>query len=237
MKLGLAFSGGKDSWACLWLAEPEWQHLDVIWVNTGKNYPETLDLAEHAKALVGRDRFHEVRVDREAQNEREGLPSDVVPIDCTSDGQIIAGHAPLLVQSYLKCCYQNIAVPLHKKALDLGVTHLIRGQRNEESKKGAARHGSKIYGITYLHPIESWTTEQVFQKISEHMEIPEHFKIKHSSLDCYDCSAFWRDSDDRMAWARRGHPKLAAAHETRLRQLKSVLDTNITDLTNVLEAT
>lgn len=236
MRLGLAFSGGKDSWACLWLAEPQWKNLDVIWVNTGKNYPETLDLVEHAKALVGKHRFHEVKVDRDAQNAKEGLPSDVVPIDCTSIGEMIAGPTSQRVQSYLECCYQNIGRPLHQRALELGITHLIRGQRNEETKKGGARHGDKVFGITYLHPIETWTKQQVLDKIAEHMEIPDHFVIEHSSLDCYDCCAFWAGSKDRMAWARKRYPELAKAHEARLEKLKGVLGSYMGELNQVLEA-
>lgn len=234
MRLGLAFSGGKDSWACLWMAEKELPQIDVIWVNTGKNYPEALELMEHAKALC--PRFHEVSVDRDAQNEREGLPSDIVPFDYTTAGQIVSGAKPLKIQNYLSCCLENIGMPLHRKAQELGITHLIRGQRIEEAKKGSARHGDTIYGITYLHPIEYWTKQQVLDYVAENMELPEHFKLDHSSLDCSDCSAFWNHSVDRMAWARKRHPELARQHAARLSKLKAALSPYMNQLDQVMES-
>jgi tRNA(Ile)-lysidine synthase TilS/MesJ len=45
--LGLAFSGGKDSLACWYLCK----HLNpvVLWVNTGKGYPETLEIVNEIR--------------------------------------------------------------------------------------------------------------------------------------------------------------------------------------------
>ena len=61
--IALAFSGGKDSWACLHLMQDK---IDVVlWVNTGKNYPEALESINLAKSMS--KSFIEIKSDRDAQ--------------------------------------------------------------------------------------------------------------------------------------------------------------------------
>lgn len=206
----LAFSGGKDSLACLHLMLST---LDcAIYVNTGFAYPETLELVEYARTMLS---VHEVVSDRKRQNEREGIPSDVVPINWTRLGQEMTGVKPAMVQSYLGCCFENLALPLFQKAKELGVTELVLGQRLEEGHKSPARDGNIVDGIKRLHPIEDWTTDQVMSYLSTKMEMPAHFHIKHSSLDCYDCTAYKADSADRIRWTRDTHPKFYEEYRTR----------------------
>ncbi len=217
---GLAFSGGKDSWACLWL-EPDLSQVTVIWVNTGKNYPELLATVEKARALC--PRFVEVKTDRDGQNAREGLPADVVPIRWTRFGQLISGPKAVTVQSYLGCCHDNISGPLHAKARELGITHLVRGQRLDETHKSPARNGEMVEGITYLQPIEHWTKRQVLDFLKTKMSLPEHFRFRHSSMDCYDCTAYRQESKDRIDYARKRHPALHAEYRERVEKIDAAL--------------
>lgn len=217
--MALAFSGGKDSMACLHLLR---ETLDcAIYVDTGVTYPETQALVEYASHLVP---FHIVQTDRAGQNAANGIPSDVVPIDWTRLGQEMTGPKPIMIQSYLQCCYENLARPLLEKAKALGVTHLVYGQRNEEDHKSPSRHGDLVEGITRLHPIEDWTTQQVFDYLALHMTVPAHYQIRHSSLDCYDCTAYTKESQDRVAWTQQAHPDYAAAYHQRATALASCLE-------------
>jgi 3'-phosphoadenosine 5'-phosphosulfate sulfotransferase (PAPS reductase)/FAD synthetase len=221
MKIGLAFSGGKDSLACLFLHRDQLQDITVIWVNTGKAYPETLAIMDMARSMA--PNFAEVRVDRDAQNAAEGIPSDVVPIAWTALGCTLSGEKPVRIQSHLGCCFQNISAPLHQTAKDLGITHLIRGQRLDEDYKSPARDGDVVDGITYIQPIEHWTKAQVMAYLEEQMEIPPHLLLDHSSLDCYDCTGFADHSLDRAAWAKQHHPDLHAKHMERVVLLQGAL--------------
>ena len=221
METALAFSGGKDSWACLWLNRFRLAEITVIWVNTGKNYPEMLATIELAKAMC--PNFVEVIVDRDGQNAFNGLPSDVVPINWTLSGQNITHKKPVLVQSYLQCCYENIGMNLHAYCKANGIKTLIRGQRNDEGHKSSARDGFVIEGITYKQPIEKLTSEQVLSYVSRFMVLPDHFKFKHSSMDCFDCTAFASESKDRVAYAKDNHPELHAVYEDRRKSLQSAL--------------
>ncbi len=220
MRIALAFSGGKDSWACLHLNAHRLQEIAVIWVNAGKNFPEAEEMVAKARAMC--PNFYEVHSDREGQNQREGLPSDVVPIDHTPLGMLMTGQKSVKVQSYLECCNANISQPLMAKCKELGITELIRGQRLDEAHKSPARDGDVYFGIVFRQPIEHWTTEQVLSYLTKRMEIPEHFGLAHSSLDCYDCTAYAKETGDRIIWAAR-HPVLAAKYEARRTLLLSAI--------------
>ncbi|WP_186260012.1 phosphoadenosine phosphosulfate reductase family protein [Burkholderia gladioli] len=229
-KKALAFSGGKDSLACWLLCRHEDPY--VLWVNTGKAYPETLGVIDAVRAQT--EKFVEIKTDQAAQNAVHGLPSEIVPIDWTSDGMQITGPKPVRIQSYLQCCWQNISEPLHRAAKDLGIEFLIRGQRNDEHHKSPAREGTVLDGITYLQPIENWTRDQVLDFIGRHMEVPKHFALDHSSMDCYDCTAFLGQSIDRAEWTRVRWPELHAAYVARLEQMAQAVLPSIQHLNEIL---
>lgn len=218
MTLGLAFSGGKDSLAC-WYLMRDYNPI-VFWVNTGKAYPETLALIDEIRAEAGE--FIEVRSDQQKQIDENGLPSELVPIGATAFGMQISGEGSTKVQSHLQCCYDNIAQPILKAVHERGVTHLIRGQRNDEANKSTSRDGDMVDGIVFVQPIETWTKERVLDFIKTHRgSIPEHFSIEHSSLDCYDCTGFIVHSHDRIAWTKARHPQFYAAYAENMRRLKA----------------
>lgn len=222
----LAFSGGKDSLACWYL----YRHKKpfVLWVNTGKNYPETLSIIDEVKR---ESNFIEIKSDQSKQIEENGLPSDIVPIENTVHGMLISGPRETKVQSYLQCCFENIARPILDKCKSLGVTHLIRGQRLNESFKSTSVDGDMIEGITFLQPIENWTKQQVLDFIlKERGSIPEHYAIEHSSLDCYDCTAFMSHSKDRIEWTRVKHPHLYEKYKENLWKLKDACFHTMKDL-------
>jgi phosphoadenosine phosphosulfate reductase len=218
--LGLAFSGGKDSLAC-WYMYREQQPV-VMWVNTGKAYPETIAIVNEIRAEA--KEFIEIPSDQQAQIERTGIPSDVVPVDWTVFGVTVAGEKPIKIQTYFGCCFENIAMPLMETAKTRGITRLIRGQRLNDGHKSSAVNNSIVDGITYVQPIETWTEEQVFAFILKHRaKLPDHYAIKHTSLDCYDCTAFLGDSADRVAWTKLKYPAFYAKYAANMADLKTAL--------------
>jgi len=221
MKTALAFSGGKDSWACLWLNRHRLADIQVIWVNTGKIYPEMLKTIALAKEVC--PNFVEILVDRDGQNAYHGIPADVVPVDWTRLGQEVTGAKPFMIQSYLNCCYENIGANLQRYCKENGITELIRGQRLDEAHKSTARDGTVVDGITYRQPIETWSAGQVLDFVAGFMELPEHFRFAHSSMDCYDCTAFSKESQDRIAHMKAAHPILFREYEARKARLDHAL--------------
>lgn len=217
--LGLAFSGGKDSLACWYLYKDK--NPIVFWANTGKAYPETIDLVSRIKAEAVE--FIEVKSDQKGQIEAFGLPSDIVPVDNTREGMLLTEVKPVMVQSYLNCCYQNISKPLMDAAKQRGITQMIRGQRLDESHKSTAKHGSIVDGIMFIQPIETWTKPQVLAFLRTQGDLPSHYSIEHTSLDCYDCTAYLNHSADRVAYTKEKHPKLYEEYKISMDKLKTAV--------------
>lgn len=221
MKLGLAFSGGKDSLACLLLNKERLNEITVFWVNMGKAYPETLRIIDYVKSIS--PNFVEIETSQQFQNDANGLPSDVVPVNWTVFGQQLTGKKNVTIQSYLQCCYENKAKPLNDCAKSMGISHMIRGQRNDDCHKSTAKDGDVVDGITYIHPIESWTTTFVLEFIAQNMETPAHFNLGHTSLDCFDCTAYQKETKDVSSYRELNHPELHKKYLARKEQLDSVL--------------
>jgi 3'-phosphoadenosine 5'-phosphosulfate sulfotransferase (PAPS reductase)/FAD synthetase len=221
MKLGLAFSTGKDSLACLLLNKDRLDQITVFWVNTGKAYPESLRLVDYAKSIS--PNFVEINTNQQFQNDQNGLPSDVVPINWTAVGQVYTCKKDVTIQSYLQCCFENISTPLHQAAKEHGITHLIRGQRNDEDMKATSRDGDVVDGITYLHPIERWSRLDVLDFIARNIEIPEHYSLGHTSLDCFDCTAYQKETKDVSSYRELKHPELHKQYLDRKEKLDSAI--------------
>jgi len=215
----LALSGGKDSMACLFLLKDSL--AGAIYVDTGYGYPETAAVIDYAETLVP---VHRVRVNRDAQQTACGIPADVVPLEWTVLGQHMTHQKPYRIQTSMQCCYDNIAQPLLQKAKALGATHLVYGQRDAETHRATARDGDETDGLIRLHPIESWTTAQVMDFLRQHMEIPAHFRLTHSSLDCYDCTAFRQQSQDRIEWTKTQYPAYYAAYAQKYNAILSAVE-------------
>lgn len=230
MKLGLAFSGGKDSLACWYLCRD--QNPTVFWVNTGKAYPETIAIVEAVRSEA--HAFVEVKTDQQANIAAHGVPADIVPIDWTDVGMIVTAPKAAKVQSYLGCCYANVSAPLHRAAKDHGITHIIRGQRADESHRATSVNGTVYDGMTFLHPVEDWSAAQVMAFLKIQMAaLPDHYRIEHSSLDCYDCTAYMAHSRDRVAWMRDKHPALYAGYANNMNTLRAALAPSLAALENV----
>jgi len=54
-------------------------------------------------------------------------------------------------------------------------------------------------------------------------ELPEHFQLEHSSMDCYDCTAYRKHSKDRVKWTQERHPALYADYEAKSNLLNGAI--------------
>ncbi|SLM46773.1 protein of unknown function [Nitrospira japonica] len=218
--IGLAFSGGKDSMACLHLLRDRLSF--AIFVDTGFTLPETLECVTYARALVP---MHVVRTDRKGQNAREGIPADVVPIDYTSFGQQFTGRKPVTIQSYRQCHFENVNKPLWDKAISLSVTHLVSGSRADEHKNAMTQAVMPFEEMTQLCPIHDWSEQDVLDYLETVMEVPAHYYAvpQSSSLDCFDCTAFVQETTEFIPWLREHYPERYAQYAIRNNALYSAI--------------
>ncbi len=232
----LWFSGGKDSLACLYLLRDQLQNITVLWVNTGKNYPDAMQVVEAAKQMC--PRWEELSVDRDAQWARAGLPSDLVPTDATVLGQAFSHTKPTMIQSQHECCWANIGATLCEATARLGATLVISGQRADEAYHSTSANGSRVGGFQFWYPLELWTRDAVLSYLREQIGmLPAHYILEHTSLDCYDCTGFAAGSHDRAAWMRDRHPLLFLDYRGKLERVCAAIQVPAAYYGQLLEVT
>lgn len=233
-RAALLFSGGKDSLACLELARPYLDKITVTWVNTGSVFPEIDDLMARVRSEV--PHFLEVSSNVESFVAMYGTPADVVPINFTELGRLVSGKQGLAVSSFMDCCRENIWLPLHSAWRRLGVTAVIRGQRDLDAKRSPYRNGSEHEGVEFVHPIEDWTDDQVRGYLAARgVEIDERLTLSHSSLDCRVCTAYLDESADRLAYLKKRHPQDAAYVVTMVNHIGAMIRHEIQPMCDLLE--
>lgn len=196
-KAALLFSGGKDSVACLWLLQPYWPQLDVVWVNSGNVYPETIAYMQEIRALV--PSFHEVASNQPAFIREYGYPIDWAP-------SITAGPQHLKLVPAHNCCATNLWLPALRAVKSLGVTGVIRGQRSSDSLKAPVQSGAVVDGLEYYHPVEDWTEADIRAYLGDRIP-PAYKRGRLASLDCLNCTAYVSQDPGRVEELRRISPE------------------------------
>lgn len=204
--VALMFSGGKDSLATLHLLRPWWGSLTVIWVNGGVPYPETVELMNRIREMV--PSFIEAKGGQPRHIATMGLPADVVPVRNTAEGKVLHPNDDVLLQPYWQCCAASLWAPGLIACRSIGATLLVNGQRRRDARRGPPS-GYSEDGMTRFHPIEGWTTEQVFAYLrAQNVEIPKHYEYTETSLDCSTCTAFLDENLGRMRYTKEKHPDI-----------------------------
>jgi len=231
----LAFSGGKDSLACLHLLKDQLHKICVVWVNTGKNYPEVLATIIEAKKLC--PIWVELKSDRTAQWAKFGMPSDILPIWNSIDGQSIKdSKQDILIQGAFSCCFSNTTAPLLVFARSIGSNLLIMGRRNDDTIKNTAEHLQTVQGITVFYPIQNWHKEDVLKYLEGiFVEMPEHLYLNQSSMDCYDCTAFLEFAEDRAAFTRKNYPAVHADWLHNMAMIRKAIELPLKTMDRLME--
>ena len=216
----LAFSGGKDSLACLYLLKNDWNNITIVWVNTGAYFQEDLDRIEKIRQLV--PNFVEIKTNQEKQIKENGFPVDLLPVRNEYGIQLLTGEKKPLLQTFMSCCGANIMMPLHNWSIKNGVTEIIRGQKNTDKLKGQVYDGLVVDGITYKLPIQDWTDNQVIEYLGD--RLPEHYKYTTGGLDCWNCTAYLHENKEKMEYIKLFHPEKYLEVNRRLSKIKVYID-------------
>lgn len=230
----LHFSGGKDSLACLWVLEPFWPHLAVVWVNGGDVFPETLETMRQVREMV--PHFIEVKSDVRAQNRLYGYPVDVLPVrNHPNVVRIMHPYPRPPLQSCVACCNDNLWTPMARAMADLGATLIVRGQRNAEVQKSPVRSGDvyEIGGrnIEFLFPVEDWTSEEIRHYLSDKpIGLPANYEYMDTDLACMHCTGHIFENIGKRAYMAKHHPEAYAEVSRRLDVIAAEVDRDMRHL-------
>lgn len=215
----LQFSGGKDSLACLYMWRDKLDETVVLWCNSGAAYPETIAQMERIKAWV--PHFVEVRGNQPAVVEQYGYPADVVPVLSSPSAWLVHGRKGPKIQSFIDCCARSLWAPMYQAVKALGITRVVRGQRNEETLTGPVRNGHVFDGIEYILPIQDWSEADVLAYLKEvGAELPAYYDTERTSRDCWSCTAFRFESKERTNNLKGEQREIVFA---RLEQIRSAI--------------
>ena len=230
-RVSLFFSAGKDSLACLSICKKYWDQLDVVWVNTGKNLPEVLECVDKVRAMV--PHFIEVTSCQDSFIKAAGHPVDVVATHCDVDGRMFSSRPHMRKQvSKYRCCAHNIWRPLQAYMEIMASTAIIKGQRADDHET-APWVGHCVVGgkeVEVFYPIKHWTAGDVRRHLELEGFDEPRLQLEHSSLDCWDCTAYWEVLQERATYMGKHHPEKWAKVATWLKEIKSDIVSDVARL-------
>jgi len=218
----LMFSSGKDSAACLELLRPWLSRITLVWVDPGACHKLTLDYMEKVAKSV--PNFHVIKGNQPETVAQFGWPADTLPVRSTWAGSVGAGTRAVSFQPYTDCCARSMWNPLNNFLSGFQNPLVVTGQRREELLRNRFRDEEiqTIAGITYFQPINSWTSEQVWQYLKESgADLPPFYDVgAESSADCWNCTAYLDHNLGRLKWMKKVEPAQYAEVEGVLKELQ-----------------
>jgi 3'-phosphoadenosine 5'-phosphosulfate sulfotransferase (PAPS reductase)/FAD synthetase len=193
--VALLWSGGRCSTALLHMALKIDPEIKVVFVNTGVEYPETV---EYVKKL-GKEWDINLTILRAERTfwdliKMYGLPNSRKPSGWRRRGE---PHTP-------PCCYWLKKRPVEYFAKENNIEALITGIRAGEStvraivfrQKRSQFYFVKSEKIWKYHPIAFWTTKQVGDYIAKNNIPLNPLYSKLDRVGCWPCTAFTRWKDE-----------------------------------------
>lgn len=229
-RFALQFGGGKDSLACLYLLKPWWGRLIVLWGNMGDPFPEALEQMAEVRGLV--KEFHEIK-GHSRETTAKAYPVDLLPARATELGRALEPEgSKITLRNRFECCWENFWLPMTQSVKHLGITLLIRGQRDSEYERAPIDRDSRDPSGAQIHlPLKSWSREQVFEYLEgEGVKLPRTYQYIKTSVDCMLCTAWIEDGRGRLDYLRKFYPEIAKEYERRILAIAHETDHTLSEL-------
>ncbi len=183
-KIALSCSFGKDSTVLVHLATRIWPEIPVLFLNTGLDFPETLEFRDKLVAEWG-------------LNIREFTPRVAYEELVAKYGDDVYSKNPTL------CC-ENLKVEPVRRAIE-GLDAWMTGLRRDETEfrktiKIVENHGT----VVKINPLANWTEKDIWGYLKEN-KIPYHplYDKGYRSLGCIPCTknGTWGQFERAGRWA------------------------------------
>ena len=212
-KVAVAFSGGKDSLVALHLALQIKPDIPVMFVNTGIEFPESLEYTRQLAQDWKLD-FHEAnaKVNFWRLTEEQGLP--VAGRGNTTFMKDLSDQAGVKLSN--SCCHRMKETParqFYRKHETEGVVTGLRVSESLMRKMNFADYGALRYSSTYKTliswPLYAWLDEDITKYI-ERYELPWNpiYERGYKRVGCWAClqDMFYKDS--RLFTLEKEHPNM-----------------------------
>lgn len=211
-KVGLSYSGGKDSRACIQLLRNCLHEITIYHLDTGDLLPEMRENVSLVEAFA--PRFVRIETNVTGWIAANGLPTDLMPYSHHPVGRLM-GEAKSALSSRYDCCYANLMLPLLERMRADGITLIIRGSKRADMPRLPVMSGAVADGMELWLPVLDWTHQEVLDYLrSENVPLPRLYDHMTGSPDCARCSAWW--SEGRAGYLKEYHPEIWAEYDARL---------------------
>lgn len=226
MKIGIQYSGGKDSTALLYLMRPKLAEAVVYFADPGI-YPHRVKFVhDTCDKLDATLKVVKPMISLEDYHATHGLPADIVPMEASAEMRPYSRRTGPILQSGMACCKAMLFLPLHHAMMKDGVDHVYRGSKAADEHIGV-KDGFVENGITYHSPLWSWTDDDVFGFLDVvRAGLPEDFADYNNSFDCVLCTAFLKSakSKERIEFTKKHYPEMWPKLKARLNTVRQIVD-------------
>ena len=186
-QIALISSFGADAALMLALLSEVDKNTPVLFLETQKHFPETLDYARTLTEKLGLTQVNWLTPD----------PEMISRIDPKGD---------LWSTTPNRCCWLRKVEPLNRAVEQLGIKALITGRKRYQTPDRAQMQTIELddRGIFRINPIALWSKERQKQEVAAR-GLPEHPLVAkgYPSIGCAPCTAPVREGQDERAgrWA------------------------------------
>jgi phosphoadenosine phosphosulfate reductase len=185
--IGLLTSFGADAGLLLSLVAEIDPAIPVLFLDTGKHFPETLEYALQLEKFLGLKNVRWLRPDTDMLKR-------------------IDGNGELWKTQPNRCCWLRKVEPLNRAIEDMGLLALITGRKRYQTAERAEMHKIELdeNSIFRINPLAHWTKDDQREAVLSR-NIPPHPLVAkgYKSIGCEPCTMPVGEGQDERAgrWA------------------------------------
>ncbi len=182
-KIALISSFGADAALLLALVSEIDNKTPILFLETGKHFPETLEYVETLKNKLNLQNLHFLKPD----------PEMLKRIDAQGD---------LWSSNPDRCCWLRKVEPLDRAVKDLGIEALITGRKRYQNSERSSLSTIELddKNIFRINPLANWDKARQKQEFAAR-KLPEHPLVSQGylSIGCAPCTSIVKAGEDERA--------------------------------------